>query len=88
MRVGLINNPTYNPAPQFVPPRQLPPVAVVAACSSPLKPVGTYTIAATLAATGTRLPATGGSALLALALALVAGAVVLRMCSAGVRSAE
>jgi len=88
VRVGLINNPTYNPAPQFVPPRQLPPVAVVAACSSPLKPVGTYTIAATLAATGTRLPATGGSALLALALALVAGAVVLRMCSAGVRSAE
>src|SRR5205807_4588829 len=56
VRVGLINNPTYHPAPQFVPPRELPPVAVVAACSSPLKAAGNYTTATPLAASGTRLP--------------------------------
>ena len=86
--MGLITNPTYNPAPQFVPPRELPPVAVVAACSSTMKPVGNYTIGTPLAATGTRLPATGGTALLALALSLVGGALVLRMSFADLRSTE
>ncbi|MCU1460589.1 MAG: ABC-type transport system involved in resistance to organic solvent periplasmic component-like [Acidimicrobiales bacterium] len=88
IRVGLITNPRYNPAPQFVPPRQLPPVAVVAACSSTLKPVGNYTAGVPLAATGTRLPATGGTALLALALAMVGAALVLRVSAADLRSAE
>jgi phospholipid/cholesterol/gamma-HCH transport system substrate-binding protein len=86
VRVGLMTNTTYNPAPQFVPPRELPPVSVVAACTSALKPVGNYATAAPLAATGTRLPATGGTFALALALAAIAGALVLRSCSAGLRS--
>jgi phospholipid/cholesterol/gamma-HCH transport system substrate-binding protein len=86
VRVGLINNPTYHPAPQFAPPKQLPPVAVVAACSSPLKPVGNYTPGTSLAATSSRLPATGGVTLLGLALALVAAGVVIRICSPDVRS--
>jgi phospholipid/cholesterol/gamma-HCH transport system substrate-binding protein len=81
-RVNLMADPT-NPAPQYVPPHELPAVPAVPACTSNLSTARPADIvpAKLAAATTTRqpaLPATGGVALAGTAALLLAAAAVLR----------
>jgi phospholipid/cholesterol/gamma-HCH transport system substrate-binding protein len=87
LRVGLMTNPTYNPAPQYIPPHELPAVATVPACVSPLS----ASAAPDFVPTSSSRPAgglasTGGTALLGLGLGLLGAALILRETFRGVRS--
>ena len=91
VRVGTITNP-QNPPPQYVPPRDPPVAPQIPACNSTLRPSGVdYVPSSTGGGSGSTgsgpgrlsdLPATGGGALTLLALALVAGALVVRSATA------
>lgn len=83
VRVGFVSN-TNNPPPQFVPPKDLPPVRTVPGCSSTLRPV---------AIGADYVPHSGGGssgggagqAGLALALAVIAGGVIVRSAGLSLR---
>ena len=77
VRVGFVANPTHNPAPQFIPPKTLPPANPVPLCASPLVGTGSYRPSASsggvvgrLAATGGPTAAVGGLAVLVVLLVL------------------
>jgi phospholipid/cholesterol/gamma-HCH transport system substrate-binding protein len=78
VRIGLKLNPQYNPAPQFIPPKNLPPVAQVQACISPLHANAADYVPASASAPTPFLASTGGTALLGLAMAILAAALILR----------
>src|SRR5205085_2613826 len=61
VRVGFKVNPGYNPAPQFVPPRVLPPVAEVQACVSPLHAGAPDYVPASAGGPSAVLATTGGT---------------------------
>jgi phospholipid/cholesterol/gamma-HCH transport system substrate-binding protein len=87
VRVGLVLNPGYNPAPQFVPPKTLPPVVQVPACISPLHAdAADYVPASTTSGPSAVLATTGGTAAAGIALALIAAALILRETFKGVPS--
>jgi hypothetical protein len=87
VRIGLKVNPGYNPAPQFVPPHVLPPVAEVPACVSPLHAdAPDYVPAAATSGPSAVLATTGGTAAAGVALALLAAALILRETFKGVPS--
>ena len=88
IRIGFKVNPGYNPAPQFVPPRNLPAVAQVQACVSPLQGGGADYVPASAGGPTAFLSSTGGTALLGLGMALLAAALILRETTKGVRSTE
>jgi phospholipid/cholesterol/gamma-HCH transport system substrate-binding protein len=77
VRVGFLLNPTHNPPPQFTPPKELPPVAQVQLCASPLMASGTYRPAAAPGNVVTRLATTGGPPLVVGGLVVLAAALVL-----------
>lgn len=85
-RVGFKVNPGYNPAPQFVPPHVLPPVAEVPACVSPLHANAPDYVPASVNGPNAVLASTGGTAAAGFALALIAAALILRETFKGVRS--
>jgi phospholipid/cholesterol/gamma-HCH transport system substrate-binding protein len=78
LRVGLIDNPAYHPAPEYVPPKTLPAVASVPACASPLRSSGVNYVPTAASTSSAVLPATGGAGLLALGLAALALSLTLR----------
>jgi phospholipid/cholesterol/gamma-HCH transport system substrate-binding protein len=80
VRVGFVANSTHNPPFQYVPARSLPDPKHGAPCSSTLSSSGvSYKPASfTTGQAGGFLPATGGTGLLALGLALAAAALVIR----------
>ena len=86
IRVGFKVNPGYNQAPQFVPPHELPAVAEVPACVSPLHANAADYVPASAGGPSAFLASTGGAALLGVALALFAAALILRETVKGVRS--
>jgi phospholipid/cholesterol/gamma-HCH transport system substrate-binding protein len=87
VRVGFIVNTTYNPAPQFTPPHDLPPVAHVQACVSPLHAGAADFVPASFnSGPSAFLASTGGTALLGIGMALVVGALILRETTKGLRS--
>lgn len=90
VRVGLILNPTYHPAPLFVPPKQLPAVAPVRLCASTLTATGGDYVPASVTSSASpgQLAGTGGYAALTLALALVGGSLVVRRALPDLRSPE
>jgi hypothetical protein len=78
IRVGLIVNPSYHPARQFVPPRPVPAARTVPACRSGLRPVvGADYTAGRRAALPLSVPPATRTGLLALGLAGAAAAAVL-----------
>jgi len=85
-RVGFVVNTTYNPAPQFVPPKVLPSVVQVPACVSPLHPNAGDFVPAAATTPVSLLATTGGTALAGVALALLATALILRETMKGLRS--
>jgi hypothetical protein len=85
VRVGFKVNFT-NPAPQYVPPRVLPPVAEVPACVSPLHADSPDYVPAAATGPSAVLATTGGTAAIGFALALLATAVILRETLKGVPS--
>src|SRR5438105_6749776 len=88
VRVGFKVNPGYNPAPQFVPPHVLPPVAEVQACVSPLLAGGADYVPLSGGGGPTAFIATtGGTAMLGAGLAILAAALILWETARGVRSA-
>jgi phospholipid/cholesterol/gamma-HCH transport system substrate-binding protein len=86
VRVGFKVNPGYNPAPEFVPPHVLPPVAEVPACVSPLHANAPDYVPASASGPSAILATTGGTAAAGLALALLAAALILWETFKGVRS--
>jgi phospholipid/cholesterol/gamma-HCH transport system substrate-binding protein len=89
VRVGFKVNPGYNPAPQFVPPHVLPPVAEVPACVSPLHAgAPDYVPASTTSTPIAVLATTGGTTAAGIALALIAAALILKESFKGLRSNE
>jgi hypothetical protein len=74
--VGFVANPVHNKPVQFVPPKDVPPVRAVPACTSPLRPSGVNYTAASTAPAG--LPAAAGDGILLLLLSSMGAAVVLR----------
>ncbi|MBV8305337.1 MAG: hypothetical protein JOZ04_14095 [Acidimicrobiia bacterium] len=88
MRIGLKVNPAYNPAPQFVPPKVLPPVAEVPACVSPLHANAIDYAPAPASDPTAVLATTGGTVAVGVALALLAAALILRETFESVRSNE
>jgi len=88
VRVGFKVNPGYNPAPQFVPPHVLPPVAEVQACVSPLHADAPDYVPASAGGPSAVLATTGGTFAAGAALALLAAALILRETFKGVRSNE
>jgi len=79
VRVGFKVNPGYNKAPQFVPPHDLPPVAEVPACVSPLHAdAPDYVPASVTTGPSAVLATTGGTTAAGIALALIAAALILR----------
>ena len=77
VRVGFIANPTYNPPPQFVPPKELPAPREITPCVSPLSSTGAdYRPARNVRGSGS-MPATGESAAVAGGLGLFAAGLVL-----------
>jgi len=87
VRVGFKVNPGYHPAPAFIPPHVLPPVAEVPACVSPLHAnAGDYVPASTTGGPSAILATTGGTSALGVALALMAAALIIRETFKGVRS--
>jgi hypothetical protein len=86
VRVGFKVNPGYNQAPQFVPPHVLPPVAEVPACVSPLHAGAADYVPASAGGPSVFLASTGGTAVIGVALALLAAALILRETVKGVRS--
>src|SRR3954447_6715828 len=86
VRVGFKVNLGYNQAPQFIPPRVLPPVAEVQACVSPLHAGAPDYVPASANSPVVFLASTGGTALLGFALPLLAAALILRETFKGVRS--
>ena len=86
VRVGFKVNPGYNQAPQFDPPHVLPPVAEVPACVSPLHADAPDYVPASAGGPSAFLASTGGTAVLGVALALLAAALILRETIKGVRS--
>jgi hypothetical protein len=83
-RVNLLSDPS-NPAPQYVPPHQLPPILAVPACASTVPASsGPDFVPSQLAAATTRttrsleLPRTGGVTLLGVAAVLLLAAAALR----------
>src|SRR5581483_7983153 len=86
VRVGFKVN-FANPAPQFVPPHELPPVAEVPACVSPLHAdAPDYVPASTVSGPSAVLATTGGTTAAGMALALIGAALILRETFKGVRS--
>jgi phospholipid/cholesterol/gamma-HCH transport system substrate-binding protein len=86
VRVGFIVNFT-NPAPQYVPPKELPPVVAVPACVSPLHAdAPDYVPASTTSSPSAVLATTGGTTAAGIALALIAAALILRESFKGVPS--
>jgi hypothetical protein len=82
--VNLLADPS-NPAPQYVPPHELPPILTVPACTSTVPASsGPDFVPSQLAAATTRtttiveLPATGGVTLIGLAAVLLVAAAALR----------
>jgi hypothetical protein len=89
VRIGLMVNPGYNRAPQFVPPKVLPAVVQVPACVSPLHAnAADYVPSSTATGPSAILATTGGTAIAGMALALLAAALILRESTNGVRSKE
>jgi phospholipid/cholesterol/gamma-HCH transport system substrate-binding protein len=88
VRVGFKVNPAYNPAPQFAPPHLLPPVAEVPACVSPLHANASDYVPASATGASAVLATTGGTAVIGIALALMAAALILRESFKGVPSAR
>ena len=88
VRIGLKVNPAYNPAPQFVPPHVLPPVAEVPACVSPLHANAIDYAPAPASDPTAVLATTGGTVAVGVALALLAAALILRETFKSVRSNE
>jgi phospholipid/cholesterol/gamma-HCH transport system substrate-binding protein len=86
IRIGFKVNPGYNPAPQFDPPHVLPPVAEVPACVSPLHANAADYVPASAGGPSVFLASTGGTAVIGVALALLAAALILRETIKGVRS--
>jgi phospholipid/cholesterol/gamma-HCH transport system substrate-binding protein len=86
VRVGFVVNPGYNQAPQFAPPRVLPPVAQVPACVSPLHADAPDYVPASATSPSAVLATTGGTAAVGIALALMAAALILRETLKGVPS--
>src|SRR5438270_2437907 len=86
VRVGFKVNPGYNPAPQFVPPRVLPPVAEVQACVSPLHADAPDYVPASAGGPSAFIASTGGTAVIGVGLALLAAALILHETVKGVRS--
>jgi phospholipid/cholesterol/gamma-HCH transport system substrate-binding protein len=82
-RVNLLSDPN-NPAPQYNPPHQLPPVPTVPACASTIRAsagpdfVPAQVAAATTTTTSFELPRTGGAALVAVGALLLLAAAALR----------
>jgi len=85
IRVGFKVN-FVNPAPEYVPPLVLPPVASVPACVSPLHAGAPDYVPASATSPTVFLASTGGTALLGIALPLLAAALILRETFKGVRS--
>jgi phospholipid/cholesterol/gamma-HCH transport system substrate-binding protein len=75
LRVGFLENRT-NPAPQYVPPKDLPAPPEVPTCESPLRPAAAGVRPGPAAAP--TIPATGATLALTLGLAFVAAAAVCR----------
>jgi hypothetical protein len=69
-------NPTHNPPLQYPAPKQLPPVAQVQLCASPLLAGGSYTPSAAPRGVVANLAATGGAVALPGGLVLFAAALV------------
>jgi phospholipid/cholesterol/gamma-HCH transport system substrate-binding protein len=86
VRIGFKVNTTYNPAPQFVPPHVLPPVAQVPACVSPLRANAGNFVPSSGITPVSVIATTGGTALAGVALALLAAALILRETMKGLRS--
>jgi phospholipid/cholesterol/gamma-HCH transport system substrate-binding protein len=86
LRVGLMLNPTYHPAPQYSPPHELPAVATVPPCVSPLSTSAVPDFVPTSSRPAPGLASTGGTAILGLGLALLAAALILWESLRGVRS--
>ena len=86
IRVGFKVNPGYNPAPQYVPARVLPPVAEVPACVSPLHADAPDYVPASAGGPSAFLASTGGTAVIGVGLALLAAALILHETVKGVRS--
>ncbi|MEY2475213.1 MAG: phospholipid/cholesterol/gamma-HCH transport system substrate-binding protein [Actinomycetota bacterium] len=76
VRVGFLVNPTHNPPVQYPTPKELPPVAQVQLCASPLFASGSYRPAAASPGAVAQLAATGGPAALVGGLLLTAAALV------------
>jgi phospholipid/cholesterol/gamma-HCH transport system substrate-binding protein len=86
VRVGFKVN-FVNPAPQYIPPRELPPVAEVPACVSPLHSnAPDYVPASITSGPSAVLATTGGTTAVGVALGLMAAALILRETFKGVRS--
>jgi phospholipid/cholesterol/gamma-HCH transport system substrate-binding protein len=75
VRVGFVSNPVMNRPLEYAPPKDVPAVPAVPACSSPLRPSG---INYTTAPVTPRLPKAAGDGLLTLLLGGAAAAIVLR----------
>lgn len=88
VRVGFKVNPAYHQAPQYIPPRELPPVAEVQACVSPLHSGAPDYVPASANSPTKFLASTGGTALLGFALPLLGAALILRETLKGVRSSS
>ena len=88
IRIGFKENPGYHPAPQFVPPHNLPAVAQVQACVSPLHANGADYVPASASTPTAFLASTGGTAVLGLGMAILAAALILWETAKGVRSTE
>jgi phospholipid/cholesterol/gamma-HCH transport system substrate-binding protein len=86
IRVGFKVNPGYSPAPQFNPPRVLPGVAEVQSCVSPLHANAADYVPGSSGGPSAFIASTGGTALIGVALALLAAALILRETTKGVRS--
>jgi len=87
VRVGFKVNEGYNPAPMYVPPKTLPPVAQVPACVSPLHAdAADYVPASATSSPSAVLATTGGTAAAGIALALLGAALILRETFKGVPS--